>query len=157
MAKKKITQQVEELIEGFVDEENLEIWNVEFVKEVKDWFLRVYIDTPFGSEQGISLDECEKISRYLSEKLDELDLIEQNYFLEVASPGLERELVRREHFERYVGSDIEIKLYKAVDGNKTVKGILRDIDEDVIAVECDDKTFEIPMQQIAKAKLAVFF
>lgn len=87
MAKKKIKELVEEISAGFMAENGLEIYNVEFIKEAKDWFLRVYIDKREGSEEEyVSTEDCEKVSRFLSEELDRLDPIEQNYYLEVSSP-----------------------------------------------------------------------
>ena len=102
MAKKKITEIVEEITAEFLAENGLELYNSEFVKEGKDWFLRLYIDRLTGedtaeaeeeNEQYVSTDDCEKVSRYLSDELDRLDPIEQNYYLEVSSPGLDRELI----------------------------------------------------------------
>ena len=109
MAKKKITVLAEVLLSGFLQEEGLELYHSEFVKEGKDWFLRIYIDKPEG-EGYIGTEDCEKVSRFLSEKLDEADPVEQNYYLEVSSPGMDRELVKPEHYQRYLGSEVEIRL-----------------------------------------------
>lgn len=157
MAKKKITDVVEALLSDFLDSEGYEMYNSEFVKEGKDWFLRIYIDKPV--ENGyIGTEDCEKVSRFLSEKLDNEDPIEQNYYLEVASPGLDRPLLRREHYERYVGSKVEIRLYKAVDGTKNIDGTLKDISDDVVTVEDEGcREWKLHLSEIAKANLAVIF
>lgn len=109
------------------------------MKEGRDWFLRVYVDKT-EKEAYIGTEDCEKVSRFLSEKLDEEDPIEQNYYLEVSSPGMDRPLLKEEHYERYVGSQIEIKLYKGRDGVKRIDGVLESIHGDTIVVaDHDDK------------------
>lgn len=157
MAKKKITVIAEELLTEFLENEGYELYNCEFIKEGKDWFLRVYIDKP--EEQGyIGTEDCEKVSRFLSGKLDEADPIEQNYYLEVSSPGMDRELLKPEHYERYTGKEVEIKLYKGKDGVKNIQGILDNITDDVIKVtDHEDKEWTLTLDEIAKTKLAVIF
>ncbi|MGX8773877.1 MAG: ribosome maturation factor RimP [Bacillota bacterium] len=152
MAKKKITDVVAELAGDFLAENGYELYNTEFVKEGRDWFLRVYIDKapaedakaagPQSDEEAepqyVSTEDCEKVSRFLSEKLDEADPIEQNYYLEVSSPGMDRPLLRPEHFARYVGEEVEIRLYKAIDGVKNIQGVLESFDEEMekVTVRC---------------------
>ena len=180
MAKKKITDVVAELAGDFLAENGYELYNTEFVKEGRDWFLRVYVDKAQAEDakadesgtdgadepQYISTEDCEKVSRFLSEKLDEADPIEQNYYLEVSSPGLDRPLLRPEHYARYVGEEVEIKLYKAIDGVKNIQGTLKSFDPDaekvtVRSVEWTkkggsvEKTYELELSDIAKANLAV--
>ena len=165
MAKKKITEIVEEITADFLAENGLELYNSEFVKEGKDWFLRVYIDRQQGEETEdkeevyVSTDDCEKVSRFLSEELDRLDPIEQNYYLEVSSPGLDRELIKEKDFIRFCGRLVDISLYKAIDGKKTYQGILKGLTEDNSIVITDEKEEEIefPREQVAKARLAVIF
>lgn len=165
MAKKKITEIVEEITADFLAENGLELYNSEFVKEGKDWFLRVYIDrqqeeeTENKEEVYVSTDDCEKVSRFLSEELDRLDPIEQNYYLEVSSPGLDRELIKEKDFIRFCGRLVDISLYKAIDGKKTYQGILKGLTEDNSIVITDEKEEEIefPREQVAKARLAVIF
>ena len=165
MAKKKITEIVEEITADFLAENGLELYNSEFVKEGKDWFLRVYIDrqqeeeTEDKEEVYVSTDDCEKVSRFLSEELDRLDPIEQNYYLEVSSPGLDRELIKERDFIRFCGRLVDISLYKAIDGKKTYQGILKGLTEDNSIVITDEKEEEIefPREQVAKARLAVIF
>ena len=172
MAKKKITDVVAELAGDFLVENGYELYNTEFVKEGRDWFLRVYVDKAQAedakADEYISTEDCEKVSRFLSEKLDEADPIEQNYYLEVSSPGLDRPLLRPEHYARYVGEEVEIKLYKAIDGVKNIQGVLESFDSDaekvtVRSVEWTkkggnvEKTYELQLAEIAKANLAVIF
>ena len=165
MAKKKITEIVEEITADFLAENGLELYNSEFVKEGKDWFLRVYIDrqqeeeTEDKEEVYVSTDDCEKVSRFLSEELDRLDPIEQNYYLEVSSPGLDRELIKEKDFIRFCGRLVDISLYKAIDGKKTYQGILKGLTEDNSIVITDEKEeeIEVPREQVAKARLAVIF
>jgi len=171
MGKKKITEVVAELAGPFLAEHGYELYNTEFVKEGRDWFLRVYIDKVQEAGQEpvyISTEDCETVSRFLSEKLDEADPIEQNYYLEVSSPGLDRPLVRPEHYERYVGEEVEIRLYKATDGVKNIQGVLQAFDRDsgIVTVKAqiprkggktEDIVYELALSDIAKANLAVIF
>lgn len=190
MGKKKITDVVTELAGDYLAENGYELYNTEFVKEGRDWFLRVYIDkAPVAETEGeadgepeeqayISTEDCEKVSRFLSEKLDESDPIEQNYYLEVSSPGMDRPLITPEHYERYVGHEVEIKLYKAMDGVKNINGVLESFDKETGAVvvnslesvstgkkgkkggkktEPASKRYELALADIAKANLAVVF
>ena len=162
MAKKKITEVVAELAGDFLKENGYELYNTEFVKEGRDWFLRVYVDlvqTDEDEPRYISTEDCEKVSRFLSEKLDEADPIEQNYYLEVSSPGLDRPLVKPEHYARYVGQEVEVKLYKAIDGVKNLQGVLESFDAEsgAVTVTVDGKTYELTLADIAKANLAVVF
>ena len=158
MAKIKIKDFVSENLSAYLAENNLELWNVEFVKEVKDWFLRVYIDKKEGSEEYLSIDECEKVSRYLSEILDEKNPIEQNYYLEVSSPGLDRELITEEHYKRYIGSQVEMKLYKALDGKKELFGCLAEVNpEDYVIEEENGNRITVLKSQVARTRLAVIF
>ena len=157
MAKKKITEIAAEMMADFLAAEGYELYNIEFVKEGKDWFLRVYVDMASG-EGYIGTEDCEKVSRFLSEKLDEEDPIEQNYYLEVSSPGMDRPLLTKAHYERYVGSEVEIRLYKGKDGTKNIQGVLDGIEGETVTVtDHDNKKWELELSEIAKANLAVIF
>lgn len=157
MAKKKITEIAAEMMADFLQQEGYELYNIEFVKEGKDWFLRVYVDMASG-EGYIGTEDCEKVSRFLSEKLDEEVPIEQNYYLEVSSPGMDRPLLKREHYERYVGSEVEIRLYKGKDGTKNIQGVLDGIEGEMVTVtDHDNKKWKLELAEIAKANLAVIF
>ena len=159
MAKVKIKNVVADLLQDYLDERGLELWNVEFVKEVKDWFLRVYIDKKsHDKEDYISIEECEDVSRHLSELLDENDPIEQNYYLEVSSPGMDRELITEDHYKRYIGSLVDMKLYKAIDGKKVITATLDGIDdENYYLLDDNENKLTIAKSQVAKTKLAVVF
>ena len=165
MAKKKITEIVEEITADFLGQNGLELYNSEFVKEGKDWFLRVYIDklpkegADGNVEEYVSTDDCESVSRFLSAELDRLDPIEQNYYLEVSSPGLDRALLKEKDFIRFCGHMVDISLYKAVDGKKAYQGTLKGLTDDNKIVITDEKGEEIefPREQVAKARLAVIF
>lgn len=111
------------------------IYDVEYVKEGGNWFLRIYADR----EGGITIDECETISREISTELDKKDPISQNYFLEVSSPGIERKLRQGEHFEMYKGSLVDIGLYKALNGSKTLCGELVGLDGDEVIVKAEEE------------------
>ena len=157
MAKKKITEIAAEMMADFLAAEGYELYNIEFVKEGKDWFLRVYVDMASG-EGYIGTEDCEKVSRFLSEKLDEEDPIEQNYYLEVSSPGMDRPLLTKAHYERYVGSEVEIRLYKGKDGTKNIQGVIDSIEGETITVtDHDNRKWELELAEIAKANLAVIF
>ena len=157
MAKKKITELIAEMLEDFLQQEGYELYNTEFVKEGRDWFLRVYLDKLEEGEY-VGTEDCEKVSRFLSEKLDEEDPIEQNYYLEVSSPGMDRPLLKPEHYQRYAGQEVEIRLYRGKDGTKNIQGILGGIEEDMVTVtDHDDKVWQLELSEIAKANLAVVF
>ncbi|MFQ7111302.1 MAG: ribosome maturation factor RimP [Anaerovoracaceae bacterium] len=157
MAKKKVTVLAEELLGGFLEKEGYELYSSEFVKEGKDWFLRIYIDKPEG-EGYIGTEDCEKVSRFLSEKLDEEDAVEQNYFLEVSSPGMDKELIRPEHYRRYTGHQVEVRLYKSLDGVKNINGTLDSFDGDRVTITDENgKKWDLDFNDIARTKLAVIF
>ncbi len=139
----KITDIVAEMAGPVVAARGCELWDVEFVREAGEWFLRVYID----KEGGVSIDDCEAVSRALDPMLDEADPIEQSYNFEVSSAGVERQLKRPSDFERFMGSYIAVKLYKAEDGAKEYLGYLRGYDNGNVTVETkagDTRTFEAP-------------
>ncbi|MCI5534029.1 MAG: ribosome maturation factor RimP [Firmicutes bacterium] len=157
MAKKKITEIIEEISAEFFAQNGLELYNSEFVKEGRDWFLRVYIDKT-QEAQYVSTDDCEKVSRFLSAELDRIDPIEQNYYLEVSSPGMDRALLKDKDFVRFAGEIVDISLYKAVDGQKAYQGRLVGIEDGkIIITDEQDNRIEFPREQVAKTKLAVIF
>ncbi|HWQ79203.1 MAG TPA: ribosome maturation factor RimP [Anaerovoracaceae bacterium] len=158
MAKLKITELVAEALEGFLTKNGYELYLVEFIKEGKDWFLRLYIDRTEDSNGGIGTDDCEKVSRYLSARLDELDPIEQNYYLEVSSPGMDRALLKESDYTRYAGRYVNVALYQGLNGKKTYFGKLEGLKDGNLAI-IDEKgnRIEIPMEKVAKTRLAVIF
>jgi ribosome maturation factor RimP len=155
----KIIETVEKMAEPIIEELNLELVEVEYVKEGKNWFLRLYID----KESGIDIEECAIVSERLSEKLDALDPdpIPNNYFLEVSSPGAERPLKKTQDFERAVGKNVNVKLYEPIDGEKTYEGILLSFDGEELTIEYAVKTrkkqLTVLLNKVAKARLAVTF
>ena len=116
-----IATKAEALAIPFAKELGLELWDVRFVKEGADWFLRFFID----KEGGVNINDCENLSRALDAPLDEADFIEQGYYLEVSSPGLNRELTKERHFEQMMGEPILVKLYRAIDGTKELDTNIR--------------------------------
>ena len=127
----KVTDTVAALALPVVEAAGCSLWDVEYVKEAGCWFLRVYID----KEEGVSIDDCEKMSRAVDEPLDKLDPVREAYILEVSSPGIERELTREEHFERFKGADIMVRLIRPMEIlGKEFKGVLKDFTKDTITV-----------------------
>ena len=160
MAKKKIKDVAADMLEGYLEANDLELFNIEYVKEGKQRFLRVYIDKPpaeDGSDRYVNIEECEKVSRYLSEKLDEADPIEENYTLEVSSPGLDRPLIRESDYARYAGRLVDVKLYKAVGGRKQFSAELEGLEDGVVTLSDGGEKIKIPLDSISKISLAVVF
>ncbi|MEH7118400.1 ribosome maturation factor RimP [Neobacillus vireti] len=153
----KVTEVVEELAAPIFQELGLELVEIEYVKEGKNWFLRVYID----KDAGVDIEECGLVSERLSEKLDELDPIPHNYFLEVSSPGAERPLKKAKDFEKAIGKNVFIKTYEPIDGENKFEGKLTSFDGQHVTVEIKIKTrkksVEIPFEKVANARLAVTF
>lgn len=154
-----VVETVTELVQPILDEQNFELVDLEFAKEGKSWFLRVFID----KEGGIDIEECAWVSERLSEKLDTVDPdpIPQAYFLEVSSPGAERPLKNEKDFERAIGKYIHVSLYQNVDGQKQYEGFLKELTAEALTLEVKDKTrrkqIEFDRKNIAKARLAIEF
>ena len=159
MAKKKITEIIAEWMDPFGRENGYELHRTEFVKEAGKWYLRVYADKLTEDGYGwMSSDDCEIISRYLSDKLDEADPIQQNYVLEVSSPGLDRPLISDKDFKRFAGSRIEIKLYESLNGTKLLEGELLAADDKTVTLKTDSgEEIALPKDKAAKINLAVVF
>ncbi len=132
--KESYEEKTEQLIQPLIDENNFELVDVEYVKEGSDWYLRVYID----KEGGITVNDCELISRAFNEILDKEDYIPDQYIFEVSSPGLLRPLKKEKDYEKSIGRLIDIKLYKAVDKCKEFTGVLKAYDKDTITLEMDN-------------------
>lgn len=154
----KVTTVIEELVTPILEELNLELVDIEFIKEGRNWFLRVYIDTPGG---GIDIDQCALVSERLSEILDEKDPIEQNYYLEVSSPGAERPLKKESDFEKAIGKFIYVKTYEPIKDMKEFEGYLKAYNEDGLEMDIRIKTRKLTIfiekDKIAKARLAIDF
>ncbi len=142
---------VYKLAEPIAEENQCEVVDVVYKKEGSDWFLRVFID----KDEGITIDDCEAVSRALSEEIDRVDPITQGYYLEVSSPGINRPLKRPKDFEKFIGEEIEIKLYKVVKGKKTICGILEDYKDDIIFMKDEEgELLKINKKDAALVKLA---
>ncbi|WP_138414765.1 ribosome maturation factor RimP [Aquibacillus sediminis] len=153
----KVIEQTEMLVQPILTDMNLELVDIEFEKEGKNWFLRVFVD----KDGGVDIEECGQVSEQLSEKLDAQDPVTFPYFLEVSSPGAERPLKKQADFQKNIGKSIHVKLYEPIDGEKEFQGELKAIENDMVTLEIKiktrKKTVEIPYQKIAKARLAVTF
>lgn len=135
MAKREMyATQAEALLEPIAAEHGCEIYDVEYVREGSDWYLRAYID----KAGGVNIMDCENVSRAFSAKLDEEDLIPDAYILEVSSPGLGRALKKDRHLEKSLGEEVEIKTYGPIDGQKGFVGILRAYDKDTVTIEMEE-------------------
>ncbi|MBR4543744.1 MAG: ribosome maturation factor RimP [Lachnospiraceae bacterium] len=130
MAARDYEKIAEDIAKGITDPLNIDIYDVEYVKEAGEFYLRVYIDKP----GGVTIDDCETVSRAFSDKIDEADPIPDAYILEVSSPGLGRKLKKDRHFEKSLGEKVEIKLFEAMDGSKEFTGVLKSYDADSITV-----------------------
>ena len=147
-------KKAEALLAPIVEQAGFELVDVEYVKEAGNWYLRGYIDKP----GGITVNDCEAVSRVFSDKLDEDDFIEDSYILEVSSPGLGRPLKKEKDFARSIGKEVDIKLYKAVEKQKDYTGVLEAYDKDTVTIGLEDGTritFERP--SIALIRLAFDF
>ena len=147
-------QQTEALLEPIVEELGFELVDVEYVKEGGTWYLRAYIDKP----GGIAVDDCEAVSRIFSDKLDELDFIEDAYIMEVSSPGLGRPLKKEKDYVRSMGKEVEIRTYRPINKEKEFYGILSAYDESSVTITTEDQkeqTFE--KADIALIRLAFDF
>ena len=134
MSKASIEARCEELLLPILDANSFEFVDVEYVKEGSDWYLRAYID----KDGGITVDDCELVSRALEIKLDEEDLVKDAYILEVSSPGLTRPLKKERDYVRNRGKLVEVHLYQAVEKNKVFTGTLKEWDENTVTVNVDD-------------------
>ena len=144
----------EELLEPIVVEAGFELVDVEYVKEAGTWYLRAYIDKP----GGITVDDCEVISRKFSDILDEKDYIEDSYIFEVSSPGLGRPLKKEKDFQRSLGEDVEIRTYRPIDGQKEFGGVLKAFDKNTVTIAYEDDAQQIfNRSEIALIRLALDF
>lgn len=152
--KETYERKTEELLLPLIEAHQFELVDVEYVKEGGNWYLRAYIDKP----GGITVDDCEVISRALSDLLDEHDFIEESYILEVSSPGLGRPLRKDRDFERSIGEEVEVRTFRAVNHQKEFTGILRGYDGDKIIIEMENQeTMEFARADIALVRLAFDF
>lgn len=151
--KEDYEKKAEELIMPLIEKNNFELVDVEYVKEGGSYYLRYYID----KENGINVDDCELISRAVSDLLDEKDFIDEAYILEVSSPGLGRPLKKPKDFERSIGKEVEIKLYKAIDRQKDFEGTLTGYTDSQVTISADGEEITFDRDKIALIRLAFDF
>jgi len=143
-----LVNEIYEMVKPIANELNYDIYHVEYVKENGELYLRIYIE----KDGGITLSDCEALSRRVSDLMDEKDPIKDPYFLEVSSPGLNRTLFTEEHYKRFIGREVMVKFTKSVDGKKNIKGILKEVNEDSIVVEAD-QLINIPKDKIKSVNI----
>lgn len=143
----------EALLKPLVDAHGFELVDVEYVKEAGNWYLRAYIDKP----GGIAVDDCEVISRALSDKLDKEDFIDESYILEVSSPGLGRPLKKDKDFARSIGKEIEVRTFRAIDRQKEFTGILKEFDKDSFTIVIEENEMTFQRAETALVRLAFDF
>lgn len=155
MSKRDVYEQrTEALVTPIIEKNNFELVDVEYIKEVGTWYLRVYID----KEGGIAVDDCEVVSRALGEELDRDDFIEEAYILEVSSPGLGRPLKKEKDYQRALGKEVEVRTYRTIEKQKEFVGILRAYDDQTITLEIDEvRQMVIEKSDIALIRLAFDF
>ncbi len=150
-------ERTEKLLLPITEVNHVEIYDVEYVKEGSDWYLRCYID----KEGGVNIDDCEAVSRALSDELDREDFIEDAYILEVSSPGLGRTLKKDKHLQKSLNEEVDIRTYKPINGSKEFSGLLKAFDEETITIsslsgdETENMVFN--RKDIAAIKLALDF
>ncbi|WP_328699879.1 ribosome maturation factor RimP [Chengkuizengella marina] len=149
----KIKVLVQDMIQNFIEEEGYELVDIEYVKEGENKYLRIYVD----KDGGIDIDDCGRISEYISQKLDESDPISEAYILEVSSPGAERPLKKTKDFENAVNKNVFITTYESIDGLKEFEGKLISFQNEILEIKLVKKTHEIPLNKVASARLAVLF
>ena len=149
----KVTELTAGLAAPIVEAAGCSLWDVEYVKEAGERFLRIYID----KEGGVSINDCEAVSRPLSDALDEADPIEGSYTLEVSSAGADRVLKKPEHFAQFTGSEVDVKLYRAREGRKEFTGVLKGYDNGNVTVELPGGDVTLEKKDVAQVRLHVSF
>lgn len=150
---KKVTEVCAELALPFVEAAGCTLWDVEYVREAGTWYLRVYIDAP----EGVNIDQCEAVSRPLSDALDESDPIEGAYVLEVGSAGADRSLKKPEHFAAFLGSQVDVKLYRPREGRKEFTGVLEEHQDGDVTVNVAGESVTFAKKEIALVRLHIEF
>lgn len=143
-----IEEKVENLIKQKIEELGYKLYDVEYTKEGKDYFLRIYID----SEKGIGIDDCEKTTNAINDILDEADYIKNEYFLEVSSPGIERLLRKDVHLQESIGKNIEVKLFSPIENKKVLNGVLMKFNKEKVYLKIDSDEKSIERNEIAQIK-----
>jgi ribosome maturation factor RimP len=153
ITQEQIKSTIEDMLSEFMEQNGFELVDVEYVKEGSNWFLRVYVD----KEGGIDIDDCGRVSEYLSVRLDEKDPIPDAYFLEVSSPGAERPLKKPQDYYKAVNNHVFITTYEPVDGSKEFEGLLLSYNGEELVIQTGKKTSSIPIAKVASARLAIVF
>ena len=143
-----IEERVEDLLKSTINNLGYELYDVEYAKEGKDYFLRIFID----KESGIDLNDCEKVNNSINDLLDKADYIKEQYFLEVSSPGIERILKKDKHLQANIDSLVVAKLFKSINNKKAIQGILKEFNSDTLVIEADDGNVELERKDIAVIK-----
>lgn len=143
-----IEEKVGSLLQEKIEKLGYELYDVEYGKEGADYFLRIYIDKP----EGIDIEDCEKVSQEINPVLDEVDYIQETYFLEVSSPGIERNIRKEKHLEASIGQKIEVHLFKPIEGKKIWVGILQEWNKEDVCLLEEEKTIKLPRADISKMK-----
>ena len=146
MNKKTIEESVQKMVENVIKNTDIELIDIEYVKEGPFKYLKVYLDKP----EGITVDDTADVSRALNKILDEKDLIKEQYFLEVSSPGIERPFKTDADYKKSIGEKVEAKFFKPVDGKKAISGILLKKNEDSVEIESNEGTITIDLKDISK-------
>ena len=150
---KKITDVVWELAEPVVQEHGCQLWDVEYVREAGQWYLRLYLD----KDGGVDILDCENVSRRVSDLLDQADPIEGSYVFEVSSAGAERQLKRPSDFEKFIGSPVLLKTYQNRDGRKEFAGVLKEYDSGAVVLEMGRQELRFEKNEIAMVRLRIVF
>ena len=154
MKKSNVVSAVNALVTPIAAANGCTVYDIEFKKEGSDYYLRIFLDMA-DEEKSVSLNECEAVSRALSDALDKADPIEHAYMLEVSSPGLDRALRTAEHFARFIGTKVDVGLYKAVNGAKVISGTLVSFADGIITLQTDGGEFTIPQSETTSVKLSL--
>jgi ribosome maturation factor RimP len=153
MGKGSVAESIEELVTPIINENRLELVDVEYKKEGKNWFLRIFID----KEGGVTVDDCTQVSRQIEDLIEVEEVVPSSYVLEVSSPGLDRPLKKEKDFLRFQGKRAHVTTYTPIQQQKNFKGTIVDFQKDVLFLSIDGQPVEIPRNQIAKAKLEIEF
>lgn len=148
MAESNIEKKTEELLKKYIEDLGYDLYDVEYLKEGKEYHLCIYID----KDGGIDISDCEKVNEVINPVLDKEDYINNAYFLEVSSAGLERKLRKKEHYEKQIGKKIEVNLYSKVDDKKNIQGILKEYNKDFLVIQTEQKEIKIDFEKVSSAK-----
>ena len=153
MANNNIETKIQDLLEKIIEDLGYNLYDVEYVKEGKDYILRITID----NETGINIQDCEKVNNGINDILDEADIIKDQYYLEVSSPGLERVLKKENHFLSQIGKKVNVNLFKPIDKKKEFQGILKEYNGSSIVIETEENNIEFNLKDVALVKTVFDF